>query len=769
MRKEGAFLVEDYLSLAGGLNSSDSPFIVQPTQASDGYNYEYLQRGGVTKRLGISNSLTFQAITNAGITCLGLGIWDPIVGQRSLLRAGTAPLTYSGQVLASSALGTLASLGEIFPLGDDTKTGHSHMFAVGSQQPVNFAPMNTALASATWLAGGGFLDPSDLGANTLLGVTSISGTLFSDGQLTTNGVPQAPVTTTFSVVATTSSIGYIAAPCYLTYSFSLVKASTGAEGNCLPEAIEALNGSVFVTQVTAGTTTTNATSFKVNVTAQFLSLDTTKYQYINVYKSQPTFASTGQLGTPDPGFTAGVFMGQVPTSALTLSKVYITDFGLDTAPPGVQFGWAYSPHGTTTFPTSPALAYTNTSANVPRAGNLELDQSFLPSATYNTVVSWNGRLATATGSTVYVSDTEKPEAWPLSNIFTVPSGGPITGLAVVGLSSGVAGVGINEALVIFKEREMWTLLSNGAPYDYTTWQLSYMSASGCPSQRLVVNTDHGIFWLNNRGIFSWNGASKPLYLSQPIEDKFTPDGDIVYSTLYQGFGIFYQQKKQIIWTVGSNTYGNQQYQIKLDLRLTMMQTAGNLTETITHGIFNANVLTVGLYAGTSATPSYQGGLEYVYYGDNSGFLYQGDTGTSDTNSGAIAFQYSTPVMTMGTPTTRKRFNKVVVWVTNVGQPSLSLQYWSDWRATTTPSGAITQAVTSAGTGADDIWDLMLWDVGEWDPGTYQVQPVVFNLNSQVANNCEGQNLRLQFTANDAAYTPTILGYSVYYTEAGPSQ
>lgn len=669
-REEGQFLVEDYFANVEGLNTSDSPFMVTPGQAADGYNWDYVRRGGLQKRGGHDK---LNSSPNASTLTLGLGLFDSPALSRSVVRmAGTKIQTFDYSAYTFT------------DLAKDVAGASTTILSGSSTQPGVFSMFNSPSVSVLWCAGAGS------GSAKVWGVVNPGAGL----KVTANGVVQPAGSV--SVGAMTGADGVWVAGTYY-YSFAYRKTSTQSISNA------ALDVSVTV----AGGDTAKHVPLDLS---GLTGLDTTLIDKVYIYRSAISGAT---------GFTAGSLIATLNSSTTTFN-----DKG-----PGQNSG--------------------ELSAQVvPRAGNVALDNSVLPAGTYNCVTTWQNRLVTATGSTVYISDTNKPESWPTTNSFTVPSGGAITGLATISCGS-YLGSAPTFALCIFKQQELWVLTGT----DYTDWVLAFVDNSGCSGQALIVPANGYLAWISFRGAYLWNGSGKPTYVSQPIEDKFQRNGDIDKTKLPIGFGIYAQQRNEIQWYLSSTTYGTQQYCLKLDLRLTLKDPS--------KAVFSPDVTNMPIYAGLAFLTASDAINEKYYFGDTSGYIYDGFVTTSDSDA-AFTFRYTTPYLNMGRPDCTKQYYKIVAWVLNNGSPSLTLEYWSAYRYQDGQGGTVT-ASTNTGNSNSLIWDQGQWDVNVWDGATNQVTPLVFNLSS-IGNSNQGESIRLSFKNSSATSGLILYGFSVYYKD-----
>lgn len=482
------------------------------------------------------------------------------------------------------------------------------------------------------------------------------------------------------------------------YAIVLHKASTGVTSNAALD-----------TSIALGATTNTITINLSGITG----LDTTKYDQVWIYRSALNGAT---------GFTTGDLIAQVTSSTTT-----------------------YADTGT----------FISSSVNVPRSGNTVLDNSALPTGTFKTLATWKRRLVTANGSTLYISDLNKAESWPLTNTIQIPSGGDITGISIISFATPTT-TGIDELLVIFKERELWILSGSS----YTDWVLKFIDYTGCPNQTLVVAANGFLSWMDYRGVYLWDGSAKPIYCSRPIEFLFGPDGDLDRSKLPLGVGAFYRKQNEIVWYLSSSFYGEQVLGLKLDLRLTLPQVQSNIGGRILEGVFIQDTLPSPVYAVSSTNATFD---EILLSGDGAGLMWKMfDNQTGDAATG-VAFSYQTKPLDLGRITQTKRFQKIIVWCRDTSSNNLTLNFWVNYRTDTGSQSTQAQPISSAVT--DSLWDAASWDAAYWDKNLNTFSPVVFNLNS-AQGGTEGEALTLQFVQKEANVPVTIAGFSVIYTLAG---
>ncbi len=761
-RKEGQFLVEDYFLNQGGLNTSDSPFVVEASQATGGQNFDYLKRGGVQKRAGHS---VLNSTPDAQLKTWGLGIWDKPGSSRAVIRAaGTKIQNFNYDTALTTSL------------SEDTLASTTDFLALSTLTPVVHSMFNTPTSGVLWMAGGG-----------MGGIYGV----YSDSKTTLNGVESLSGTTS---VSETTGAGVWAATGNYRYAFTLYKASTGVIGNCL------------VAQDCIVTISDVAKVASIDL-SRLDPIDTTKYTKLFIYRS--AVGGSAAFSTGDLAQELDI-SGGVPATAI------------DTG------------------------TYVSTSENVPRVDSLFLDNSALATGTYSTLTTFKRRLVTAKGSTIFLSDLNKSESWPSLNNIQIPSGGDITALAVISFNT-PTNSNPDELLCIFKQRELW-ILTGSALED---WSLKFIDTSGCPSQSLIVPASGYVSWVGYRGVYIWDGAGKPAYASQSIEDKFQPSGDLDKSKLSQGWGVFIHSRNEIQWYLSSGSEGTQKYVLKLDLKLTLTNSSASFADRVLKGIFTPDVTGMSLYAGVAYLPSISAPDERVILADDAGYLYLGFVATSE-NGASYDMEYESPFVTLGSVNSAKRVHKVVAWVLDTGNLTLELDFWSNyrysdtdkstqeqtlvssltssliWGALSAPAvctisigspGVITQ--TAHGYGAGDTvtftttgalptglavgTDYLVhsvptvdtfkvtatlggsaintsggqsgvqsvqvaiggsaWDVGIWDLTSKQSKPLVYNLFS-AKNNTEGDAFKFRFRHSGDSNTVVLYGYSVFYTELG---
>lgn len=527
------------------------------------------------------------------------------------------------------------------------------------------------------------------------GASSLIG--YNGTKCTTNGVP-AP-TGTFTGVVSLTGGSFLSTGTYK-YAIALRKASTQAESNA----------ALDISAVIANTTDKVTLTFPTGV-------DATKYDKWIVYRS-----AVG--GAVD--FTTGDRVAEVTVGTAT-----------------------YVDTGTSL--TSDDL--------IPRTGFVTLDNGVLPSGTIKCVTVFKNMLVTAIGNVLYFSDFDKSESWPANKTIIVPKGGDIKAIGVVAFNTDTTS-NADEFLLVFTEKTMHIVIGTG---DYDTvnnfydFFLKYVDDVGCVGQASIVNGSGFAAWVDNSGIFMWDGAGRPEYVSRPIEAIFASDGVIDKSKIGLCFGRFYKKQRQIIWFLSHKTDGENKMALKLDMRLTVPKAGQGIIE----GVF-AKDTQISLYGGVSYIPSSDGD-EIFFAGDSSGNIYKLYRAGND-NTAAIDFSYTTKALEMGEPGHAKRYHKVVAWVDRLGPWDLTLDYWADYRVAESDRSTVSETMSLLPDSiAPALWDIAVWDDSSWDSYEQQMTGLVFNLNG-AENNAEGDSIKLRFSQDGANNPVTLYGFSVYYSD-----
>lgn len=705
-RRDGQFTVEDFFSNGGGLNTSDSPFSVSHDSVADGVNFEYVAEGAFRRRLGHTRLATADTLTRS----LGLGLWDKPGSARQVIRAaqlGTAagklqvidPTTYAPTALTSDEASPSSN---VFP-------------ALAETTPVTMSMFNSPASGVLWASGAN--------ATNLYGV-------YSSTKFTANG-SSAPVSggTPGSFTITGASGGtWPATGLYAKYMATFVKASTGAESN--GTVIGASNGAIA----------TSADKVALTFGSGVLTApDTTKYTKMRIYRYVQYSAFTDNLP-----FTGGDLIAEIALTG-TFSSITVNDLGTTPA----------------TTSTTNAVTFV-TSATVPNAGFTIQDNSVLPSGTYNVVTTWKQSLVTASGNTVYISDTNKPESWPLSLRFNVPSGGDIQALAVVAATSVTSAV-IDTYLMIFKQNEVYVLQGTPDPVDTSGLTLNFLDSVGAVGPAATVYAEGSTFWVSSRGIYAWNGNGKPLCISRPIKDKFLVSGDIDQQYAKQVWGIYKPDTQHVVFCLSSKAYGENKLILKADLKRVNHNQTDLLNNAQADGVITQEIMPSTAYAGLAYFASATSLTQSWLYADSLGYLWSMYVAIVDSTQ-TQPFSYTTQFLHLNTPFINKKLHKVLVYFKNYGPVTTTCNLWSDWRFQPSDATALVYDSNISGVvPTSSLWGFMTWGSGQWSSSSsVKIETMTFN-SKNVDGNDVGTSFRLQLVNTTSNLPIEILGYSVYYT------
>lgn len=762
-RQEGQFLVSDYFNLSGGLNTADSPFIVGDNEAIGGTNFDLLVPGSFRKRGG---HVTLNTVADTQLKTLGVGLWNKPSATRVPVRAAGVKL----QNFDPSAF----TLTDLYEDTQKTTVGTATVtiatpgvvtFAAHGLSPTDPVVFSTTGALPTGLtAGTTYFVKSVLTVNTFTLAASPGGTVINTTGSQSGTHTLYKFNTTFLNAGSTQPVVF---NMYNTPASGILWAAGGGESQ--------LYGVVSSTQVTAnGVPAPTASSFTaVDGTPASTPLQSGVYFYTLVYRKTSTqaFSNAGSdasvtavagdsvivswtLSNNDTvkydqlylyrsslggvaGFTAGSLIAQLAITAITY-----TDLGTSIADSQV----------------------------VPRVNNTVIDNSQLPSGTFTTIATMKRRLVTASKSTVYFSDVNKSESWPTFQNVIIPSGGDITGLGVIGLTSPLS-TDITEALVVFKQGECWAITGDGtldSVTDIPNWSLQFVSNAGSSGQASIISAEGYLLWINYRGFYGWNGSGKPVGISRKIWDKFQASGDIDKSKLGIAFGFFSQKRNEAQFYLSSTSLGEQRICLRLDLTHTLKTSAGSgIGDQQMDGVFLPDTLASPMYGGMGCLLAPDSTDETIYLGDSSGFMYSGFTGTGDGVAGVtpITMQYVTPNFHLGKPNVSKVFNKVVVWVLDNGLYNVSLNFWTNYLYQTADASAQILASDPNPVVGSGIWDVGKWDQMTWDAAPSKPRSLTFNLFS-ASGNTQGDTIKLALSQTGTTQSPLIYGFSIYYTEKG---
>jgi hypothetical protein len=532
------------------------------------------------------------------------------------------------------------------------------------------------------------------------GMSSIYG-VASATKVTENG--SAAPTGIITATQTTGGGSFTSSGTYY-YAVAFHKASTGALSNV------SLDVELILSSATDSVT--------IDVSG-LTNLDATKYDEIYIYRS-----AVGGVS----GFTTGDLIAQLDSSTTTF-----VDTGV----------------------------YIASAQVIARAGNTILDNSQLEAGTYKTLCTWKRRLVTSSGSSVYISDLNKPESWPLLNRLDIPSGGEITGVAIISFTPNAAST--DEFLCVFKESECWIITGDSA----SDWTLQFVDYSGSLGQSTIAEANGYLYFIDNRGIYLWDGVGKPVYLSRPLEDLFGDSGSLERAKLYKGSAVFFKRQNEVVWYLSDSVVGEQKYILKLDLRLTLPQVKSTMGERILDGTFLQGKVADPVYASASFNfPTSSSQEDLLLTGDDAGYIYRQFYSTTGEGPNDYDFSYVTKYFDMGAPNQQKQFYQVVAWVSNLGNWPLTLDFWSDWKTEDYEKNTVQEIINSNTSGKIALWDVARWDEAKWDSYSAKPRRIVFNLNAAPFNNNQGEVIKLRFRNEGSDEPVTIYGFGISYALLG---
>lgn len=713
-RRDGQYLVEDFFTNTDGLNTVDSPFVVGHNTISDGVNVEYVARGGFRRRDGH----TRRGSADSDTRTIGAALWD---------KPGTGRLVIKASNTGAAGKLKAVDLTSYSPttLTSDEASPSSTPLPNNTSIPVSFSMFNTSSAGILWAAGSA--------ATNLYGV--YSGTKF-----TANGsvAPTVSSPATFSFVG--SGGNYIAG-LYSKYMITFIKGSTSAESNAtvLGKTTSASGGSDSATVIFS------AATFP----------DVTKYTKMRVYR-QISFAAFAD----NSAFTGGTLIAEITISGLA-------NFNSGTITLTDKFD-------SITMSGSGSATNNLTGVSdslVPNSGFVVLDNSPLPSGTFNVVTTWKRCLVTASNNTVYISDTNKPESWPLSLRFNIPSGGAIQALAVISASS-ITSSQIDEYLLIFKQNELWVVTGDPDPVNTSSLSLKFVDSVGAVGPLAVVVAEGICLWFSTRGVYGWNGNGKPIHFFRPIKDKLASSGDIDLTKAQKIWGIYKPDTKHVVFCVsskaqgsnGSSTQGENTYIYKQSLEFVQGSKTDLANKTDLDGSFTPEILPTSAACGVAFYPTTTSTKQVQWFADYSGYVWTMYDAITDSTR-VQPFEYTTQFIPLGSPFISKKVHRVLLYFKNNGPINLTMNYWSKYRFQVVDQSSTEFMSTESGnTASSSIWGATTWGSGLWAASiSSKTDPAIFELNNN-NNNSEGDSFKFQFTNSDYTLPLEFIGFSVYYTD-----
>jgi hypothetical protein len=128
-------------------------------------------------------------------------------------------------------------------------------------------------------------------------------------------------------------------------------------------------------------------------------------------------------------------------------------------------------------------------------------------ATYGNILVGCGSIATP--RTIYFSDIDSPEYWPVRNSFIIEGGQntPYTGIVENG-----------PFVFVFRSDETWAIAGDLTQGAIQARRIS--SGIGCDAHASIVRYDNFVLWVASDGIFFSDNGGPPIELSAPIKKFF---------------------------------------------------------------------------------------------------------------------------------------------------------------------------------------------------------------------------------------------------------
>ena len=151
-------------------------------------------------------------------------------------------------------------------------------------------------------------------------------------------------------------------------------------------------------------------------------------------------------------------------------------------------------------------------------------------------------------------------------------------------------------------------------------------------------------------------------------------------------------------------------------------------------------------------------------GDDAGFCYRQFYSTTGVGADDYDFTYETKYLDLNKPRMTKQYEKVYVWVENVGDWDLTLDYWTEFRRNDEDKHTTAITINANQDGTTSLWDVGKWDQAKWDGFTSKPRLLTFNLQAAPYNNNIGEVIKLRFRNQNSDEPITIYGFGVLYSE-----
>ena len=321
---------------------------------------------------------------------------------------------------------------------------------------------------------------------------------------------------------------------------------------------------------------------------------------------------------------------------------------------------------------------------------------------FGTMISKWGRLFgaghAAASRTVRYSDLNDAETWNVNNTVAAILGdaaGPMEGRDYINQLGH-----LGDSLFVGLQQSVGRIYYTGDATFGTPFRYTQLSDFGCEGRQSYVGVGYGGYWLSQRGV----------HFIQPSDMLISYDSSLVsgrrlrtsWDSLNKNrikytCGRFFrtaQGNQVVVWplTSGSGTIH--------DTLLLMDVTDGPGTERFAWWTgWDANAMAVVQNASTLA--------EELLFATTLGFVWQGDTGTSDNGTAYLA-EMATRWEDFGVPAVKKNFRDLYVSVKQSGDFSMTIETYFDYA--TTPSQRQVQSVAGV---AQAKWGTFVWGTDLW--------------------------------------------------------
>jgi hypothetical protein len=318
---------------------------------------------------------------------------------------------------------------------------------------------------------------------------------------------------------------------------------------------------------------------------------------------------------------------------------------------------------------------------------------------------------------LYWSDLDSISTWDVADFNDVSRDDGQTIIAIKTLA---------DRLVIFKERSIYLAFYTGDPDIPFTFQKSNSSV-GCIAQHSVQEVENGLVFLATDGLYFFDGNN-----SSKITDRITTTLLSYNTTQFAQAYSAYQHDKNRYW-----------------LSIPGEASSTNSKVIVWDSFNNALSIYSGMAASCMAIV-YQSGLEErIYWGDYSGFVYRGDSGTNDNPlnvSTAIDAYASTRWMDFDDLVDQKGIPNVYIYYQNQNA-TLTFSYSYDFEDADTYTQSFSLATGSS-----------LYGTGTYGTAVYSGSGGAYVRRDLTSR---GRVVRFKFANSVISETFRVDGYGIY--------